>query len=72
MAHAPAHHTPAGILQSAKLHAPSAPTHRALLLQVEPKRQELAAANAKLQEANTMLAAVQQKVRQHNRMASRG
>lgn len=32
-------------------------------LQVEPKRQELAAANAKLQEANTMLAAVQQKVR---------
>jgi hypothetical protein len=31
--------------------------------QVEPKRLELAAANAKLQDANTMLAAVQQKVR---------
>ena len=31
--------------------------------EVEPKRQELAAANAKLQEANTTLAAVQQKVR---------
>jgi outer membrane murein-binding lipoprotein Lpp len=30
--------------------------------EVEPKRQELAAANAKLQEANTVLAAVQQKV----------
>ena len=29
---------------------------------MEPKRLELAAANAKLQEANTMLAAVQQKV----------
>jgi dynein heavy chain len=31
--------------------------------EVEPKRQELAAANATLQEANTTLAAVQQKVR---------
>lgn len=31
--------------------------------EVEPKRLELAAANAKLQEANTMLAAVQQKAR---------
>lgn len=31
--------------------------------EVEPKRQELAAANAKLHEANTTLAAVQQKVR---------
>jgi dynein heavy chain len=30
--------------------------------EVEPKRQELAAANAKLHEANTLLAAVQQKV----------
>lgn len=30
--------------------------------EVEPKRQELAAANAKLHEANTTLAAVQQKV----------
>jgi hypothetical protein len=30
--------------------------------EVEPKRQELAAANATLQEANTTLAAVQQKV----------
>eukprot|EP00877_Chromochloris_zofingiensis_P015255 jgi/Chrzof1/9984/Cz04g22250.t1 len=34
--------------------------------EVEPKRQELAAANAKLQEANTMLAAVQQKVAELN------
>lgn len=32
---------------------------------VEPKRQELAAANAKLHEANTTLAAVQQKVWLH-------
>jgi hypothetical protein len=31
--------------------------------EVEPKRQELAAANAKLTEANTILAAVQAKVR---------
>lgn len=30
--------------------------------EVEPKRQELAAANAKLQEANTVLASVQAKV----------
>jgi dynein heavy chain len=30
--------------------------------EVEPKRQELAAANAKLQEANTVLASVQEKV----------
>eukprot|EP00878_Enallax_costatus_P020623 GHUV01021808.1.p1 GENE.GHUV01021808.1~~GHUV01021808.1.p1 ORF type:complete len:1441 (+),score=543.76 GHUV01021808.1:4290-8612(+) len=34
--------------------------------EVEPKRQELAAANAKLQEANTLLAAVQQKVAELN------
>lgn len=34
--------------------------------EVEPKRQELAAANATLQEANTTLAAVQQKVRHHH------
>jgi dynein heavy chain len=33
---------------------------------VEPKRQELAVANAKLQEANTTLAAVQQKVAELN------
>ncbi|GBF93145.1 dynein alpha flagellar outer arm [Raphidocelis subcapitata] len=34
--------------------------------EVEPKRQELAMANARLQEANTMLAAVQQKVAELN------
>ncbi|KAI8464229.1 MAG: flagellar alpha dynein [Monoraphidium minutum] len=36
--------------------------------EVEPKRQELAVANAKLQDANTMLAAVQQKVAELNAM----
>lgn len=34
--------------------------------EVEPKRQELAAANTKLQEANTLLVAVQQKARLHS------
>ncbi len=33
-----------------------------MVSEVEPKRQELAAANAKLEEANVTLAAVQEKV----------
>jgi hypothetical protein len=44
------------------LHCPPCLQYFDVVSEVEPKRQELAAANAKLEEANVTLAAVQAKV----------
>ena len=57
------------LAQAMMLSRPLPPAHRPV--QVEPKRQELAEANAKLEQANVTLSAVQTKVAQLNEQVRR-